>query len=450
MRLDLPKGRSLRPLDEPQAEAAPAPVRRLSEAVASTEAPTSRGQALVQAAYTRRSVGDDDALAPPASGLDNSQGRRRAVIRRRALPLTAAVLILLAAAIGFSLVSKPTFTATAVTYVNPGASRQNPGQPEEAAVLATTYAGLIPDDAAILHALAIELGESVRVVHQSITVVTPTSTGILKLEFKGHSAASAIAGATALARSITGANAVSSTVPTNSVLLASLPTDAKRAGIGLPLLVGAGLIVGLLLGSAIAACWEWLDPRIDVGSALANVLGTPVSDELQLRAGAAGALVQRWSQAGPPGGSIALVATRPEDLDDVEKLTAFLSAVQLRNDWQLPSQGGLDAPPETRTLPGTFQSYGAPGSDQVGQQAALNSSTVVLVVVAGTRVAVAENARRVLGHFGHAPDWGILLPRRASRRTTLLETAPTEAQLEGTPTPGPRRRPRAALGERQR
>ena len=348
-----------------------------------------------------------------------SDGTNWAVLRRRGWVVVVTTLLAVGAAIAISSTARVSYRATAIAYVNPGATRTNPGQAAEAAQLATTYAGLIPDDSAILQALAGQLGESVATVHHSIVVLAPSTTGILKLEYKAPTAGLALRGAVSLANALTGAHAVSDTVPPQSVRLASLPGGATRVGASTIVIVLVAVLAGVLLGAILMAIWEWLDARVDAAGQLGRILRVPVSDKNQLWGDAAVALVGRWCQSVPRSQVVAVVSTRPQDADDVERLTSVLARLV-----SLPA--AEDSLPRrksggTGVAATSFQAYGAPGSAQVGQQAALTSGMVVLVVVEGTRRADVEGAVRLLTQFGHGPDWAVLLPRRQARRSELLE-----------------------------
>jgi capsular polysaccharide biosynthesis protein len=361
-----------------------------------------------------------------ATGRTPKLSRRRAVIARRGWVVIVTTVLAGVSAVGVGSLSKATYKATAVVYVNPGASASGPGLPAEAAALATTYAGLIPADSSIVDFIAGTLHQPVSVVRKSITVLTKSTTGILDLTYEAPSAAAALAGSRALALSIAGSSPVSSTVPAKSVTLASLPTQANESGQAAGLLAGIGVVVGLLLGVVLVVTWERLDRRIDLVADLNQALQAPASDELQLHGPAATALVGRWSQTGEHHPVIGLVATRPGDLRDVRALAAILG-----HEADASYHGGgsgprpraadgitpLPAPPfSDRIVP-----FGSPASNQVGQLAALQAATVVLVAVEGTRTADVLRARQVLEEFGHGPDWGVLLPRRTRRRAALLQ-----------------------------
>jgi len=377
------------------------------------------------------------------NGGTTVQKRRRAVVKRRGWVTLVTVATVMAAAAGYSVRIPTTYTATAIGYVNPGATSSSPGNPSGAAELATTYAGLIPDDSAILIRLAKTLGTSPTKVHRAIKVLVPSTTGLLDLQYKASTPASAIRGATALALALAGGRTARSSVPPSTIRLASLPTSAVRKGSHLAILLPAGVLVGLLLGLVLTAAWESLDARVDVGSSLKEVLRTPVADERQLLPEAAPSLVDRWRRVSEPGSSIALVATRSKDLPEVKAAAAMLyKEAGRRSDFVARREPGFpcnreEGHPSSREV--AIVPYGAPGSDQVGQEAALSAGTVVLVVVAGSRRADVEAARSVLSNFGHAPDWGLLLPASKTRRTGLLKPVPSlDAHESDSPPSGER------------
>jgi capsular polysaccharide biosynthesis protein len=196
--------------------------------------------------------------------------------------------------------SHVTYTATAVVVVNSCQGSGNcPGSASEANTLATTYAGLIPKDQAVLgyvatHYLPLPEGSTSPAPNVSgkVSVVQESSTSLLDLRFDDPDPQRAVAGAEALAAAITSTPSVTAAVPTGAVTLVRAPVGASSHG-GVPQpLIPIAVLLGLVLGGVVAFILERIDPRVDTVQQLASLLPCPVTDLSTTKPSAA--VVARW------------------------------------------------------------------------------------------------------------------------------------------------------------
>ena len=175
-----------------------------------------------------------------------------------------------------------TYRATAVVVVNACQPSNCPGSANEANALATTYAGLIPQDQSVLAYVsqhdhpgsAVAAQTDVR-SHVSVTQVSGTS--LLQLTYSDPNAQVAEAGANALAQSITRTPSTSQAVPTGAVTLVHTASDATASNSVPGHLLPISAILGLILGFVLVFAFERIDARIDTPDQLAMVLGTRVT-----------------------------------------------------------------------------------------------------------------------------------------------------------------------------
>ena len=130
-------------------------------------------------------------------------------LQRRGWVLLVAVVITTACAYLVASHRGETYTAESTAVVSASNSPQSVVTPDQADLLASTYAVLIPKDSVILRAVATTLGTRASDVQSRLSVFNTTGTALLAIDYRGTSAANAVAGAAAALRAISGAYPVS-------------------------------------------------------------------------------------------------------------------------------------------------------------------------------------------------------------------------------------------------
>lgn len=152
-----------------------------------------------------------------------------AILRRRWWILLLSVAACCAAAVGVASLRSPSSSAQATLLVPPSFGSQTPGAASEATALASTYAQLIPEDAAIAHAVARRLGVDDDEVRRSISADRDGKSAVLRVSYEDASRETAIRGAQALGIVLTRAVPDGSAVASRSLLLAQTPDSARSA-----------------------------------------------------------------------------------------------------------------------------------------------------------------------------------------------------------------------------
>ncbi len=347
--------------------------------------------------------------------------------RRWWVPILTMVLAT-AGAGGLARVRAVSYTARAVVVVQSGASGSGPGSANEAATLAGTYAGLIPQDATIVSAVSSALHLPKSQVSKDISVTIQSGTSLLLLDFTASSPSTALRGAQLVAQAITQPNVVAptlnpppiaQTIPHGSVALVEMPSSARssqsswiKAGL-------LGLILGFAVGVALVAVWERADARVDVASDLADHVGFPVWDDSRLTAPLAAGVVNRWLQERSRGGTtnVVLLATGGHASGPVERLASHLEGVAAR------LEGGDTARLHVQVVPLRADHL---VSDDLWL---VNADLTVLAVQSGDRMSEVDATIQALAELGSPPGWGFVVRksrRRARRERVVYDHAEAE------------------------
>ncbi|MGH9063310.1 MAG: Wzz/FepE/Etk N-terminal domain-containing protein, partial [Acidimicrobiales bacterium] len=222
------------------------------------------------------------------------RGSRWGWVWRRGWVIVVTTVLAAVAALAVSHARTVKYVAEAVLVVQSGASGNGPGSANEAATLAQTYAGLIPQDGAILQVVSSGLGLPALAVQRDITVTIQNGTSILDVHFTDASPSVALAGAAAVAQAVSGPAPATPTIPGGSVVLVHLPTVASQTHSAAGEVVPLGIILGLVLGAVLVVIWERVDGRVDAAADLAGEVDFPTWDADELSPGLASALVVRW------------------------------------------------------------------------------------------------------------------------------------------------------------
>ncbi|MHB8294025.1 MAG: YveK family protein [Acidimicrobiales bacterium] len=440
------------------------------------------------------------ALSPPAPPVVTRRQRRRGrraqgvaqVAEAAASPIrlvTAAgwarrrlwlvpVLVAMFAVVGGAAAARmpKEFSAQAVLFVQAGASGTSPGNPSAASGLATTYAGLLPEDAAVLRSVGASLGLPATEVGKSITVTVETNTSIMIVTYKATSPTLAVQGIDAITAAIAGGQPVSPAIVPQSLSVVNLASHAKLvpslASYGLPL----GAVVGLLVAIVAIVALERADARVDRPQELAALAGCPASPDTALVGPGAALLLDKWGStsagAGPP--ELCLVTPTPGLVPLAFSVGQALAGAGVQDGWRLrwsetlqaelgdltgsdgiavapasgyaaaPASGYAAAPASgyaAAPASGYVTIYGAPGSEG-GDAAAATGGAVVMVVPEGARVTAVEPALERLALLGARPVWSVLISASHGRhgRPGTRTAAEREAAGGSELVRSPRRR----------
>jgi capsular polysaccharide biosynthesis protein len=352
-------------------------------------------------------------------------------LRRRGWVLLVTVLVATGCAYLVAARSGETYTAESTGVV--AASPNSLLTPDQANILASTYAVLIPKDTAVLSQVAAALGTSASDVQHRISVFNTTGTALILIDYKGTNAANSVAGATAALDAITGKHPVSSNIIPGSVGAVQAPTAAS-ASRSVATLVTLGAIIGVALGLLLMIIWERVDPRIERPEDLSQEIGSPTSPVSSISESGVNALITRWSALADHGPSrIALVPVTADVRPELPTLARRLGQLQ-RNGSQvagshawLSETGDHGGDGEHFTQPlgngsPVVIACGVPSDDLTALESIMDCNLIVLVARQGTPRAVLRTSLDSLAEFGVSPKWAIFLGGRT-------------AGLQGVPVP---------------
>jgi capsular polysaccharide biosynthesis protein len=337
-------------------------------------------------------------------------------LQRRGWVLLVAVVVAAGCAYVVASTRGKTYTAESTAVVAASNTPQSVVTPDQANLLATTYAVLIPKDAAILRSVATALDTTVSEVQDRLSVFNTSGTALLEIDYRGTSAADSIAGATDTLKAIAGPYPVSPNIIPGSVGAVQAPTTASSSK-GVVVLVALGVILGLALGLLLIVVWERVDPRIDRPEDLSQEVGSPTSPVSAISQSGVNALIVRWKALAERGPSrIALVPVTADVQPDLPEVALRFSRANW-NDAAVPWWTRIDghiADGEELTQPcgnGTpaVIACEVPSADLTALQPIMDCDLVVLVARRGTPRAVLRELLDSLTEFGVSPKWAIFL-----------------------------------------
>jgi capsular polysaccharide biosynthesis protein len=332
------------------------------------------------------------------------------------------------------------YKARAVLLVPSGASRAATLSADQANKLAITYAALIPQDTAVVGAVARDVDESRDEVQRDLSVISEKDTSLLRVSYQSDSPSAARAGARATTGAVSGATPASS-----AILPLSLQTVSVPRGAGAPTTKGKapavtiGALIGLALGLVLLVAWERSDPHIRDPRGLSAHIGCPATPVDRLSGGAAKALLERWSALTP--NRPARVAVLPGDAGMEAATDAVIGrlvqgggGIATVQDAYSSGHGDVDASGNGSHADADADAdvalvrAGAVGGARAGQAVALGCDLTVVVVPMGIKAADVRSLAEDLGDFGIVPVWALLSPRRSSR---VMATTQRESVLAG-------------------
>lgn len=345
-------------------------------------------------------------------------------LKRRGWVLFLTVLVAIDFALLVASLRGATYTAESTAVVS-GNSKEalNVVTPDQATGLATTYAALIPKDAAFLRSMATKLGTSVSEVQARLSVFNSPGTALLIIDYKGTSADNAIVGATTALDGIAGAHPVTPNIIPLSLGAVQAPTSAT-ASRDVTVLVTMGGMLGIALGLLLIVTWERIDPRIDQPEDLSQEIGSPTSLVSEISESGAHALITRWTALGEPGPSrIGLVPVTADVQAELPRVVQRFGPFGGNR-----NGNGAEPPWADRTRNGTTDRQGlmkaagtstpmviaceVPSADLTALKSIMDCDLVVLVARKGTPRAALREQLESLTVFGVTPKWAIFLSSR--------------------------------------
>lgn len=340
-------------------------------------------------------------------------------LQRRGWVLLVTIVVAAVCAFLVASVRGKTYTAESTAVVAAASSPQSVLTPDQAGLLATTYAVLIPKDTAILHSVAATLGTSATDVQDRLSVFNTTGTAILAIDYRGTSAANSIAGATAVLAAISGPHPVSPNIIPRSVGAVQAPVTASSSN-GVAVLVALGIIAGLALGLLLIAVWERLDPRIESPEDMSQEIGSPTSPVSAISQQGMNALVTRWKALAERAPSkIALVPVTADVQADLPEVAHRFTQARWNGTaaslWTLADGHVADshelAEPLGNGAPVVITCE-VPSADLIALEPIMNCDLVILVARKGTSRTVLRELYDSLTEFGVSPNWAIFLDAR--------------------------------------
>ena len=155
---------------------------------------------------------------------------RLAWIRRRGWLVAITVVACTVSTLAIAAMLPDKSTAEAVLIVPAASSGGAIGNPDDAAKAARNYAQLIPSDDAVLSALGSRLGLRPRAIEQRLSVKNDPGQSLLRLQYRGRTAAEAVKGARTAATTIAGDERVSQNIGLGAMTIVRLARTATRTG----------------------------------------------------------------------------------------------------------------------------------------------------------------------------------------------------------------------------
>jgi len=310
------------------------------------------------------------------------------------------------------------YLASVGAVVPPDPTQEGAGDADSAIKLATTYAGLLPEDSQVIKYVARRSNLSQDDVRHGLTVTNDQNSAVIRVRFRAKDAGSAAAAARAFATAVSGPSPVSDSIAPRSLSIVKMPDPGDAPAGHSTKTVAIGLILGLALGILLLIAWERADPRFDSPRRLSEGLGSPVSEFDLMSAGSVVALIDRWHRlTGHSPARVAVLAAVPRAELVVGSVIDRLAEAAL-DDGRAVTDGRGASGFGPVTIDGTLTlvAGGTPGTEAAGERLAAPADMTVLVVPRGTRGAKVSRALALLDQFAVKPEWALLVrPARFGR-----------------------------------
>ncbi|GAA2721755.1 hypothetical protein CAE01nite_27930 [Cellulomonas aerilata] len=254
--------------------------------------------------------------------------------------------------------------------------------PNDAQLLARTYAVILQTDPSILDSVSLQTGASRDELAASMSVEAVESTAVVEVSFTAADEALARAYFTSLNTALT--SGVTPNIPVGNLILLQDAQVSSEGGLNVSNRA-VGIVAGLLLGLAVAMLLERLDSRIRSGVDLRSMTELPVIDLSRSSNRVAGdVLALRALRLAPDVREVAIVATDRASARIAADLADILHVAN-----QNLSRSATDGDPIPHA---TWTAHGVLGSGNEGELGVQRSDATVLVLPAGTPVRSADRA----------------------------------------------------------
>ncbi|WP_298459326.1 hypothetical protein [uncultured Cellulomonas sp.] len=346
--------------------------------------------------------------------------------------LGVTVLTAMAAEAAAPFAPAPEYTAQG-RFLVPVRTVQDPDSPlrntspNDAQLLARTYAEILPTDPVILDSIAQQSGAPVGEVASAMSVEAISNTGVVEVSFTGTDEERVRTFFTSLNTAL--ATGVTANIPVPNLLLLQDAQVTEEAGLDVSNRT-VGIVAGLLLGLAAAMLLERLDSRVRSAADVRSLTDLPVIDLSRSRKPvAADVLALRALRLAPDVKEVAVVATDGPSNGISADLAERLRAA---NQNLVRSSSPAGHVPAAAWTP-----CGVLGSGNEGELGAQRADATVLVMTTGTRLRAADRAVVRLRALGISTVAIALTPspRRWARANpgAAADAAPVEAAEDAQP-----------------
>jgi capsular polysaccharide biosynthesis protein len=303
------------------------------------------------------------------------------------------------------------YTARVSAVVPPNPTQEGAGDADSAIKLATTYAGLLPEDTKVLNYVAKRSNLSQADVRHGLTVTNDQNSAVIRVRFRAKNAGAAASAARAFASAVSGPSPISDSIAPRSLSVVKMPEPGDAPAGHSTKTVAIGLILGLALGILLLIAWERTDPRFDSARRLSEGLGTPVSEFDLMSPGSVVALIDRWHRlTGHSPARVAVLAAVPRAEPVIGSVIDRLAESALDDGRAVTDGRGVSGfGPVTIDGTLTLVAGGTPGTDAAGERLAASADMTVLVVPRGTRGAKVSRALALLDQFAVKPEWALIV-----------------------------------------
>jgi hypothetical protein len=168
---------------------------------------------------------------------------------------------------------------------------------QAASRLAANYAGLIPEDTAVLSAAGRRAGLDVGTLRNHIRVTNDPNTSLLRVSVTNSDYPTARRAVLGVVAAVIGDDPVSDTIAPSSLEVVRRP-DREGSGTGGWAPTIAGALAGFLLGLATVIAYGRRHPRLRSAEKAREIFGIPVSDASEWTPYSARSLLTRWAEDG--------------------------------------------------------------------------------------------------------------------------------------------------------
>jgi capsular polysaccharide biosynthesis protein len=321
----------------------------------------------------------------------NGRSHVKAMIKRRIPVVAAAVILATVSAGAIHNAQGASYQANAVLLVTSAAGSKGPGDANQAATLAATYAQVIPNNTIIQNEIAHRLGTDVGHVRADLAAASTDGTSLVSVTFRDPDPKFAYAGAVAATRVLTAGVTIAAAIPTGSLVVSTWPGYAVTNTPDLATTLTIGAILGLIFGLILAVGWERADRRTDRQSDLMELTQGPVS-ALSIAPASINGILSRWARNfQTPTVRVMFVAGTSASRRYLVTVAQAFSTAPWVGQPKFEFEALTDGSPDTQALE------------------ASHADLVVLLVVCGSRFRHVRDTLLTLQAADAPPRWSLLV-----------------------------------------